>query len=232
MISICLFCRCKSEFLNIQGFAKIFKNFHHTQLLSPILDITKPLETLNIIFNNFPAHLPAYSEYPIPIRCSDFHGIYLNTPWYPHTCVHKTFTDLWTIICSLSHHSRHIATHSPNVHIAKESTQAHTPAFIYLHQSSLFVCTFSSWALASNKLSSTAIPHLHSLNQWVPGSASTIPFPFYFILLSQFSPFLLISFIFHVSDLHIFVHTFQVSFSEYFQIFVHSCTCSNTVASK
>ena len=81
-----------------------------------------------------------------------------------------------------------------------------------------------------DQLPRTAIPHLHSPKS-TPDFISTLLylFTFYFFLLLHFSSVLLISFMFHVLDLSAFIHTIQITISEYFWMFVHSCICSITV---
>ena len=57
-----------------------------------------------------------------------------------------------------------------------------------------------------------------------------ISFNFFFLIYILFlSAFLLISFMLHVSDLCALVHSIQITISECFCIFVHSCMCSITV---
>jgi len=69
---------------------------------------------------------------------------------------------------------------------------------------------------------------LHTPKSLVPTCPS--PFPFshslYFFLLSRSYHIFVAFFMFPVSDLCLLFQSFIFPFSEYFRIFVHSCTCS------
>jgi len=141
--------------------------------------------------------------------------------------------NLWTFLLLLPQHSRHSWYTFSKISIVQGHTGMHSSIYplpsiqpLCLHLLK-FSITFGSivkhsyfWPSCSESIGTCS------------SLVDSFLFPFYFFLLLNFSHFLLLLFTFHVSNLCILASVFHVSFSKYFQIFIHSCTCSITVVSE
>lgn len=127
-----------------------------------------------------------------------------------HAAHYRIFKDLRTFPISLPQHFRHIGAHL-RIFLLHETLHRHIlrHSFTSINPVSLFT-PFKSLALISNQLPSIAVLCLHTPNQLVPTYPSSIPF--YFFTPFAFLSFLLLFFVFHVSDLCLFISIFHISF--------------------
>ena len=188
-------------------------------------------------------HAPCIST---PLNIGHYLHMHYNTLPKPlHICRHTSFhipsysrytmLNLWTSSCMKAHvcqmsgiictqHAKYLQhlhkcldtnpfdslallTHwyaSPNISIVQGHTSVLSPVFILSHQSVIFFPLLLKLSIDFGSV----------------GKHSYSPPPF-----SEIDRCLVLL----VSDLHIFIHTFQITFSEYFWIFVCSCTCSMIV---
>ena len=184
------------------------QNLHTSADTHPFISHHIP-GTLYCISEHLPAWKHTYAKYPV-----------LSTHSMQNICI--TFRNVWTSIHSIPQHSWHIYMHPQIFLLCKDMLPCFlwSPFFPINSASFAHPLKFSIDFRSIVKHSYFPPPFFELIGAWFSFNYPFL-FTFYFFLLLHFSSFLLISFMFHDSDLYTFVHIFHVTF---FQIFSNICT--------